>query len=314
MKPFQTILFAADFSQNAKDAFGAACSLATPGETRLHVLHVVEPNLVPEEPTFFGQATVQFYDALKDGRSDETLKRSMSEVYAPDRPVDVEYHTSHGDASTEILHMADEIGVDLIVLGTRGRTGLGWLLTGSVATSVLRRSRCPVMAFHSRERPHKIAEKPVLLHPTDFSESSAEASKVARSLARDLGARLIIVHVAPFDVLLNDMVVPVDARLYRDALEEQRRRADGPDLKYPAESRLSRGDAGEEIIRTAREVGCSLIVMGSHGRTGLGRLLVGSVAEYVMPRADCPVLIVKSPRHLPSPAAERTAAPAVTVY
>jgi len=313
MKPFQTILFAADFSQNAKEAFGAACSLATPKETRLHILHVVQPDLVPEEPTFFGQASVQFYDVQKDGRSDEAVMQSMREVYAPDRPCEVEYHTRHGDVSTEIVHMADELGADLLVVGAHGRTGLGWLLTGSVATSVLRRARCPVLALHSRERPPKVAEKPVVVLPTDFSESSAEAGKVARSLARDMGARLIILHVAPFDVLLNDMVVPVDPRLYRDALEDERRRADGPDLKYPAESRLSRGDAAEEIIRTAAEVGCSLIVMGSHGRTGLNRLLVGSVAEHVMPRADCPVLIVKSPRHLPAPAPDRTAGKAVAV-
>src|SRR5262249_14919607 len=119
-----------------------------------------------------------------------------------------------------------------------------------------------------------------------------------RSLARDLGAKLVILNVAPFDALVNDMVVPVDPRIYRDALENVQKHAQGPDLKYPVESRLSRGDAAEEIIRTAGELGCSLIVMSTHGRTGLSRLLMGSVAESIVSKADCPVLVVKTPRSL----------------
>jgi nucleotide-binding universal stress UspA family protein len=133
-----------------------------------------------------------------------------------------------------------------------------------------------------------------ILHPTDFSASSEEALRVAYALARDLGVRLVILHVAPFDVFLSDMVVPVDPRVYHDALEEVRRRVDGPDLKYPVETRRSEGDAGAEILRAAGEPGCDLIVMGTHGRTGLARVLMGSVAEYVLSRADCPVLAVKT--------------------
>jgi nucleotide-binding universal stress UspA family protein len=100
-------------------------------------------------------------------------------------------------------------------------------------------------------------------------------------------------------------VVPLDPRVDSDALEEVRRRVDGPDLKYPVETRRSRGDAAEEIIRTAGEPGCGLIVMGTHGRTGLARLLMGSVAESVLPRVDCPVLAVKAPQGGSAPTDER---------
>jgi len=137
---------------------------------------------------------------------------------------------------------------------------------------------------------------------------------VARSLACELGTRLIILHVAAVQVLVDGTAAAeVDPRTYREALEDVRKRLDGPDLKYPVEIRLNRGFDREEIIQVAKECGCGLIVMGTHGRTGLGRLLMGSVAESVMTRANCPVLIVKAQRQVPAPAADRPADKTVTV-
>ena len=88
-----------------------------------------------------------------------------------------------------------------------------------------------------------------------------------------------------------------DVGAYRDTLEAARERIDGPDLNYPVETRFSRGQAPDEIVRVAKEVGCDLIVMGTHGRTGLARLLMGNTAESVAPEAHCPVIIVKSSQH-----------------
>jgi nucleotide-binding universal stress UspA family protein len=73
-----------------------------------------------------------------------------------------------------------------------------------------------------------------------------------------------------------------------------RKRLDGPDLKYPVETRISRGFPPDEILATAAESRCHLIVMGTHGRTGLLRSLMGSVAESVLSQAECPVMIVKA--------------------
>lgn len=314
MKPFQTILFGADFSEGSREAFRAACSLAVAGRSRLHVLHVIEPHWVPEEPVPYGQAVVEFYDAGGDVGRDEVLTRRMREMYAPDTPLDVEYHISEGEAPAEILRMAARIHPDLIVVGTHGRTGLSWLLAGSVATSVVRRATCPVLALHLPEQPRKVEEIRVILHPTDFSPGCEHSLQVARSLARDLGARLVLLHVVPYGFYANDMTVPVDPGVYREALAEECQLVDGPDLKFPAETRLARGDAAEEILRAAAELDCGLIVMGTHGRTGLSRLLMGSVTEYVVPRADCPVLAVKAPRAVASPPAEPSHRASVVLY
>jgi len=148
-----------------------------------------------------------------------------------------------------------------------------------------------------------------ILHPTDFSERSQPALDVARAMARDHGARLVVVHVAPLGVTADGgLVVPVDPAYYRAELEEMCKKLEGPDLKQPVEARLRQGDAASETLQEAEDRGCSLIVMGSHGRTGLARLLMGSVAEAVMRRARCPVLVVKTPL-ASTPASVQTSRP-----
>jgi len=300
MRPFRIILFAADFSKNSRDAFRSACSLAAEGEARLHVLHVVEPHLVPDEPAGFSHASDPLDHTVSDGGREENWKRRMREAYTPGHPIELEYHVRDGDASVEILRMADEIGADLIAMGTHGRAGLSTLLAGSVATTVLRKAHCPVLALRSKDRPHPAEQMRVILHPTDFSDASEAALRVARSLARDLGTRLIVLHVRPFDVYLEGKMAPeLDPPDDQHSLEMIRQRVDGPDLKYPVEALLSRGFEAAEILRVAQERECDLIVIGTHGRTILGRLLMGSTAESVLLKAGCPVLVVKSARGVP---------------
>ncbi len=309
MKPFRNILFGADFSEGSRDAFRAACSLAAPGQTRIHVLHMIEPHWVPEEPVPYGQVVPGFYGASVEGREREALLARMREMYAPCEPVDLEYLVEEGEAARGILGAADRLRPDLIVVGTHGRTGLSWLLAGSVATQVVRHAGCPVLALHrpEHERPRRAEGIRVILHPTDFSKGCETSLRVARGLARDLGARLMLFHVVPFGVYASEMSVPIDPEAYREALDEERRLLDGADLKYPVEARMARGDAAEEILRAATDLDADLIVMGTHGRTGLGRLFLGSVTEYVMPRAECPVLAVKTSRETEAHASEPAA-------
>jgi universal stress protein A len=135
-----------------------------------------------------------------------------------------------------------------------------------------------------------------ILVSTDFSERSGAALQIARALAGSHGARLVVLHVAPGDVVPDGgMLIPIDLAAYHKELEKIRARLEGPDLKEPVEILLHQGDAAGEILGAAESCGADLIVMASHGRTGLDRLLMGSVAEAVMRRALCPVLTVKAP-------------------
>jgi nucleotide-binding universal stress UspA family protein len=140
-----------------------------------------------------------------------------------------------------------------------------------------------------------------ILHPTDFSERSDWAFELACALARDHGSRLVIVHVAPSQVTVyGEMVLATPSELTFKELKDRLLRLKGPDLVF-VEHRLEEGDPAGEILRVVRDTHCDLIVMGTHGRRGLSRLLLGSVAEQVMRKAPCPVVTVKTPIAEPVP-------------
>ena len=135
-----------------------------------------------------------------------------------------------------------------------------------------------------------------VLHPTDFSDHSEFAGGLAGALARDYGARLLILHVAQFPpVFTGEGMVPVSEDELRAEGAARLNALPAPRGDVRAERRLEVGDPATEVLRVAAELPADLIVMGTHGRTGLGRLLLGSVAEQVMRRAACPVLTVSRP-------------------
>jgi nucleotide-binding universal stress UspA family protein len=136
-----------------------------------------------------------------------------------------------------------------------------------------------------------------ILLPTDFSEPSAHARDLAGAIARDYCARLIVLHVKPPPVAVSGVMTPEPLDPPEHAAELRRQldawRPAGPSVLV--EHVMLVGDEATEIIRLAEDEGYDLIVMGTHGRTGVGRLLMGSVAEKVLRRAPCPVLTVKGP-------------------
>jgi nucleotide-binding universal stress UspA family protein len=134
-----------------------------------------------------------------------------------------------------------------------------------------------------------------ILHPTDFSERSATAFHLACSLARDHHACLLVLHVYPPPASHGEAVARRQPNGHEGVLREELRRIQPPDPKVAVEHRLEEGEAADQILRVARESGCGLIVMGTHGRTGLRRVLMGSVAEEILRLAPCPVLTVNSP-------------------
>jgi len=137
-----------------------------------------------------------------------------------------------------------------------------------------------------------------ILHPTDFSAHSEAAFGLACSLARDHGARLVILHVLqPPVTLVGGMAAlpPMPDEYGREAAWEKLRSLQPGEGVGNFEHVLREGDIVTEILRVAEETSCDLIAMGTHGRTGLSRLLMGSVAESVLRKARCPVLHVKNP-------------------
>jgi nucleotide-binding universal stress UspA family protein len=137
-----------------------------------------------------------------------------------------------------------------------------------------------------------------ILHPTDFSERSQDAFRLACALARDYDARVIVLHVWSLPTPVVGEVVPMlppTTGYDRTATEEKLHRLQAPDAAVRVEHRLEEGDSATEILDVAQDSGADLIVLGTHGRSRLSRLLMGSVAEQIVRRAACPVVTVRTP-------------------
>jgi nucleotide-binding universal stress UspA family protein len=137
-----------------------------------------------------------------------------------------------------------------------------------------------------------------ILHPTDFSKEAGHAFDVACALARDNRARLVVLHVErpPVTTLGGTAgIPPLPIEYDRERLMAELKCIQPPEPGIPIEHRLEHGEPGPVILAVAHEIGAGMIVMGTQGRRGLRRLLMGSVAEQVVRKATCPVLTIRTP-------------------
>lgn len=133
-----------------------------------------------------------------------------------------------------------------------------------------------------------------ILHPTDFSESAKGAFQLACSLARDHGAELVALHVLSTPLMSVSLAMRTKDSVFRGEIVKQFKDSHTfPGIHVSCH--LADGDPAEEILHYAKEQHCDLIVMGTHGREGLWRTIMGSVAEEVSRSANCPVLTVRPP-------------------
>jgi nucleotide-binding universal stress UspA family protein len=150
-----------------------------------------------------------------------------------------------------------------------------------------------------------------ILFATDFSPASKVAFEVAAALARDYRARLIAMHVIePVQMGFSEFNAYIGPDEDKGRAMEMLQALKAPSAMVTIEHRLLEGAAATVIAETAEETGADLIVMGTHGRSGLTRLVMGSVAEEVLRRAPCPVLTIRGavPVKTPEPAATETVA------
>lgn len=183
----------------------------------------------------------------------------------------------------EIVRLADDQHADLIVVGRRGRRGLALMMVGESTRKVIGYADCGVLVV---PRAAEIWQQRILL-ATDGSRHGERAAEAAGQVAKIFNLPITVVSVLRPKF---DEVRRAEARLevdrVRDALAEEWINADSVMLEGD--------DPGAAIVDCARQRGADLIVMGSHGRTGIGRLLLGSVAERVIGHVSCPVLVVKA--------------------
>ena len=295
MRPINTILFPTDYSEGSEYAFYLASELAMARGARLLVVHVVEP------PVYTGEFATPPppVEAFRD-RVDEWLK----ECRLPGRLQHIESRVVEGFAWEEIVRAAQDSRCDLIVMRSEGKTGIGRTLLGSVAERVARQAPCPVLICKEAQGkgidvPTQTALSlfPTILVPSDLSDRSQEAFSVAMSLA-GLGSRLIVQHV----ITAVEHASPEARSAVLKRLHDLYPASNSVSMVY----RLSGGEPVEEIRRAAEDTHCNLVVMSSHGRKGVNRLLMGSVAESVFRAVSVSVLIVHSARPETVPGDEAT--------
>ena len=218
---------------------------------------------------------------------------------AADHSVKAEYRLVVDIPEDAILNIAEKTRADLIAIGTHGRTGLERFRLGSVAEEVLRKAGCPVLTVHAasaadaplrRQRPTFMR----FLVAMDFSLASDAALRTAALLAEQLHAQVSLLHVFdPWAAVGQD-----DARVraFKTRKLGQRARTglleSRPGL-ISFNAIVKSGDVVEIILEQAKHMKASVIVMGTNGRRGVKRLVLGSVAEGVVRRAKSPVLVVR---------------------
>lgn len=294
------ILCPVDFSEATPFALTPAVSLATEFGAELVLVHVLDYPYPHVGPVVQGFDIEDYYSAMED-KAAEQLDGLIDEdvrEFAPVRTV-----VRRGSAFREIVRLAEEESPDLIVLPTNARTGLDHVLWGSVAEKVVRLAPCPVMTVSPRqEQPRPFGGERVL-YATDFSKGSEHALETAVSFARHYEAELLMVHVVTvwdYDPANPEWRFPPIPSEHVDEIETQgRQRLDEAgntvsDGGLKVRTMLVRGfDPGLEIVRTADDEAADVIVMSTHGRTGVSHLVIGSTAEKVVRHANCPVLTVK---------------------
>ena len=300
IKKLNRILFPHDFSECAGQAFTHAIYFAEKYDAELHLLHVVtlfEDAPQVNEKNFPDKGTIQKrleeisaskMKGLKEKHESENLKIVVSVKRAVSE-------------APEILDYASEKDVDLIVMGTHGRRGIGHLFLGSVAEEVVRLSNVPVFTIKEEEKPKPIKNWEKILVPIDFSEHSNTALAHAKAIAESYEAGLQLLHVIeePVHPALSlggkssifDIVPDLKADC-KKRIEKMMKETKGPEVK--SEIFIIEGTASSDIIRFANETNSDLIVIATHGLTGIEHLLMGSVTEKVVRMASCPVFTVKS--------------------
>ncbi|AXG10681.1 universal stress protein [Haloplanus rubicundus] len=263
---YDSILIPTDGSDAASTAARYGLALAERFDATVHVLSIVDPD------RFVTDAVGDVDDLIRrqEKRLHERARADVDRV-AAESPVPVETHVVEGRPSAVLASAIDDYDTDLVAMGTHGRSGVDRYLFGSLAERTLRTAHVPVLTVREVESDATVDE---ILIATDGSDGAERASAHAVAIAAASGARLHVLTVGDDDAPARSLAA--------------RAREAGVDATVAVRT----GRPHEAILDYADEAGVDLVTLGSHGRTGVERVLLGSVAERVLRAATTPVLVV----------------------
>jgi nucleotide-binding universal stress UspA family protein len=271
------VLYATDFSRPSGAALPYALSLARKPGGRVIAVHVVSPGPLPADfPAHAWQAIVA--QGVREAQT------SMEGLKAHFKDVAHQTRVCRGDVLTELSAIVRDESIDLIVLGTHGRTGVSKAVLGSVAEKIFRHAPCPVLTVgpNVAGEPESVVDLHTILFPTDFSPESLAALPYVVSLAREHRSRLYLLHV-----------IPPDADSDEASLVSQLRSLAPPEMGLACEAKafVQAGAPAQVILDLSEELAVDLIVLGPKRRSGLPGTM--ATAYRVATQAICPVLTVR---------------------
>lgn len=290
--PFETVLLATDFTRGAEWAAERAARLPIAAAGKLLVIHVL-PQGIPAK--YRGQVEREARKAL-----DKIVRRIVrASRRAGNARLSVVPALRVGIPYVEIIRLARSEMADIVVVGRHGRRVLHDLFLGSTAESVIRKANLPVLVVN--HKPSGSYDRPLIA--LDLEDTARSIMEMAlRSVGRN-AAEISVLHAytVPFEGLVMPRLSPRELNAYRsecrnEALSELQRLLEwaGDAVRWRAS--VKRGDPRAAILREITARRADLAVLGTHGRSGLSHALLGSVAEHVVRKAVCDVLVAPPAR------------------
>lgn len=298
MLTIRRVLFTTDFSEGSKRAFPQAAFLADWHDAELHILNVTGRHRYD-----YTENKEDFpipLDTLADWlRRPSGSGSSPSAADLEDRSI-VQHQVESAAPAEQIVDYTDEKDIDLVVMGTHGRRGVDRMLFGSVTEEVVREADCPTLTVRTDAdvAPGQAVRR--ILVPVDFSDASDVAVDHAKEIALTYGAELDLLHVVeqpfyPSAYGIDSVTFPTQEVV--DRVEKQLGEMARTEIGYEhVMVEATVGDPADEILRHVDDNESDLVVIATHGRTGLDRILLGSVAERVLRQSPTPVFVVKPDR------------------
>lgn len=292
------ILCATDLSDLGNYAVSYGIALAKGFKAKLYLCHVVDLS----STTMYGEATFAF--EAQNLYMEDYAQGQLNDLIG-DSEVDCEALVTTGKASDEIIRLAEEKSVDLVITATRGRSGLKRLILGSVTEHLMKTLPCPLLSLRGSDyekktvSEHGLMPKKILVG-CDFSPDSDRAYEYGVSLAQEYQSELHLVHVIapPLYKDLPKAMMEERDRLHKDLRETLNEKLKGmiPDEAFnwcAPKTVLLAGQPHEELTKYAVVQDMDLIVLGVRGHGMVESLFVGSTTERVVRQAICPVLSVQ---------------------
>jgi nucleotide-binding universal stress UspA family protein len=293
--PNKCVLVATDFSEYSRIALDICLGASKCMRTKLYVLHTIE-KFPHDYKHLLSSDTHEDMKQRLEAEAMEKIKGMIPEGLLEQE--DIVPIVRFGKPFLEIIQVARDEKVDLLAVGTHGRAGMDRVILGSVAERIVRKAHCPVLVVRNRKY---IGFKRIIV-PIDFSDCSRKALEYAVATARAHESKLTILHIfeesfvepyinaANSEEEANEIIKEIE-RVNESKYDDFLKTIDLSGVKY--EKLLINGIPETEMVRIAMEQQANLIVMGTHGRSGIKHILIGSTAEEVVRTVHCDIIIVK---------------------